>query len=121
MRNIDNKRKRESPDPEWTDKKKPKVHDAANDENEAEDIGDTDLTVIQEGQDDEKSSGDDETDWEVVDEDGDCMFCYHCLDAKGLSYCDNEDCQMAIHLDCCKQLDKAHNVKTTLVPNSSIE
>jgi hypothetical protein len=40
----------------------------------------------------------------TLEKNGDCMFCYHCLDAKGIpvSYCDNEDCQMAIHLDCCK-------------------
>lgn len=65
----------------------------------------------------------DETEWEIFDLDGDCMFCYLCLDADGInvSVWDTDGCPLAAHLHCCKKKDRELKQKTLLFPGTSMK
>jgi hypothetical protein len=65
----------------------------------------------------------DETEWEIFDLDGDCMFCYLCLDADGIdvSVCDTDGCPLAVHLHCCKKKDRELKQNTLLFPGTSMK
>lgn len=58
------------------------------------------------------------SEWEAVDVDGDCIFCYLCLNTEGIPVfvCDNEGCHMAVH-HCCERKDKSMNMKCLLKPD----
>jgi hypothetical protein len=64
----------------------------------------------------------DDSEWFPFDENGICTFCYFCLDAAGIELylCDNK-CPNAIHMKCCRKLDKSLGLTTTLSKNSNWE
>lgn len=61
-----------------------------------------------------------ETDWEILDHEGDCVFCYLCLDTKGVEVYlgDNPQCNLAVHYQCCLEKDETLREETKLKPNS---
>jgi hypothetical protein len=58
--------------------------------------------------------------WKTVDKDGDYLFCYHCLDTKGIEVycCDTIGCHKAVHLECSHAIDKANHKVKSLDPLS---
>ena len=62
-------------------------------------------------------------DWEPFDEEGDCTFCYYCLDRPVggvLYYCD-DDCGRALHQECCKKFHRERGDKKFVYPLDSKE
>jgi hypothetical protein len=58
---------------------------------------------------------DEDSEWLALDEDGDCTFCYDCLDLGGykIYLCGNK-CPNAIHFKCCQELDERLKLSCTL-------
>jgi hypothetical protein len=63
---------------------------------------------------DENHENDNEDPWPVFDKDGDCTFCYFCLDLAGYELFVCDFCRFAVHFACSRKQDKLLKIKSTL-------
>jgi hypothetical protein len=57
--------------------------------------------------------------WQMFDVDGDCTFCYHCLDSAGISVVVCDRCFMSVHKVCSNQLDRSLKVPKSMPDDTS--